>query len=229
MNTKKIAVAVSLLISAASGEAYTIESAKWAAGTASFYLNLGQYNNIAARDLAVWDQYTGNTHLTTTKNSATNGSGIWFMDGRSTIEWSSDVGWDLPGNILGVTSFNSLNGQGGNDGVMREADILINPDFDWANGGYDIGRVLLHEIGHAIGLGHSQFGDAIMGPYIYWGDTRSELTADDIAGAKFLYGQRTSTGSVPDSGSTAALLTFGIGALLAIRKRRKVSPWIYEQ
>jgi hypothetical protein len=214
---KLIATAGLLLASTIAADAYTLETAHWKPGTVSFYVDLGTFNNVAARELAVWDQYTGKTFLTTTKNSATNGE-VWFMDGRNSIEFASAVGWNLPGNILGVCSFNDLNSAGVNTGIMQESDILINPNYNWDNGYYDIGRVLLHEIGHAIGLGHSEFGDAIMGPYIYPGDTRSELTADDIAGATFLYGP--GSRNVPDSGSTAALLTFAIGALIAIRKQQ---------
>jgi matrixin/protein with PEP-CTERM/exosortase system signal len=218
--TQSIIAAGFILLTSLTGNAYTIENVKWLPGPVSFYLELGSFNGVAAQKLADWNQYTGQTHLGVTTNSTVNGN-VWFMDGRNSIEWSSAVGLDLPNNVLGVCSFNSLDPNGDNDGRMREADVLLNLDFasDFASGYYNIGRVLLHEIGHAIGLGHSEYSDAVMYPYISAG-ALPELTADDIAGARSLYGQQVK--SVPDSGSTIILLGLAVAGLLGfkIAKRR---------
>jgi peptidoglycan hydrolase-like protein with peptidoglycan-binding domain len=47
-------------------------------------------------------------------------------------------------------------------------------------------NVALHEIGHLLGLAHSQDTTAIM--YAYYGEDRNDLRADDIAGIQSLYG-----------------------------------------
>lgn len=47
-------------------------------------------------------------------------------------------------------------------------------------------NVSLHEIGHLLGLAHSQDPNAIM--YAYYGEDRNDLRADDIAGIQSLYG-----------------------------------------
>jgi hypothetical protein len=47
-------------------------------------------------------------------------------------------------------------------------------------------NVSLHEIGHLLGLAHSQDANAIM--YAYYGENRNDLRADDIAGIQSLYG-----------------------------------------
>lgn len=47
-------------------------------------------------------------------------------------------------------------------------------------------NVALHEIGHLLGLDHSQDQNAIM--YAYYGEGRNDLRADDIAGIQSLYG-----------------------------------------
>ena len=85
--------------------------------------------------------------------------------------------------------------------TMREADVLVNnaQAFDSYHGLLrieqdgtvlsDIHRVLIHELGHVIGLDHpdthGQNVQAIMNSIE--GD-RETLSADDIAGAQFLYG-----------------------------------------
>jgi hypothetical protein len=47
-------------------------------------------------------------------------------------------------------------------------------------------NVALHEIGHLLGLSHSQDTNAIM--YAYYGEDRNDLRPDDVAGAQSLYG-----------------------------------------
>lgn len=56
-------------------------------------------------------------------------------------------------------------------------------------------NVALHEIGHLLGLAHSQDPNAIM--YAYYGVDRNDLRADDIAGAVSLYGAPAPTPANP--------------------------------
>ncbi|MFN2508389.1 MAG: matrixin family metalloprotease [Chthoniobacterales bacterium] len=85
---------------------------------------------------------------------------------------------------------------------LVEADVLFNKaqTFDsyrgnlkfGGTGGYaiaDIRRVFLHELGHGIGLAHSD-GDNVMAPII---SNRDTLSNDDIAGGQALYGAPTVT------------------------------------
>jgi peptidoglycan hydrolase-like protein with peptidoglycan-binding domain len=58
---------------------------------------------------------------------------------------------------------------------------------DQAGGaGIRLYNVALHEIGHLLGLAHSQDQGAIM--YAYYAEDRNDLRADDIAGIRSLYG-----------------------------------------
>ncbi|WP_261556777.1 matrilysin family metalloendoprotease [Frankia tisae] len=59
--------------------------------------------------------------------------------------------------------------------------------------GTDLLTVALHEIGHGIGLDHSADPAAVM--YAYYGGIRRELTVDDIAGIRQIYGGK---GWAPD-------------------------------
>lgn len=73
-------------------------------------------------------------------------------------------------------------------------DIHFDSREQWTTNpaaGVDLIEVATHEIGHALGLAHSQVGAAIMaGMYagVYQGPGTSFLYADDIAGIRALYG-----------------------------------------
>lgn len=54
---------------------------------------------------------------------------------------------------------------------------------------FDIETVALHEIGHILGLAHSDVPDAVMFASVGANRTKRDLTADDIAGVQGLYPQ----------------------------------------
>lgn len=56
--------------------------------------------------------------------------------------------------------------------------------------GWDLFSVALHEIGHLIGLDHSDKVESIMYAYMPTGIKFSGLYQDDISGAQYLYGSR---------------------------------------
>ena len=65
-------------------------------------------------------------------------------------------------------------------------DMHLDADESWRIGtGIDLFTVVLHEAGHALGLGHSDQPGAVMYPYYRFA---YGLTSDDIAGIQDLYG-----------------------------------------
>ena len=54
--------------------------------------------------------------------------------------------------------------------------------------GIDLPTVALHELGHGLGLAHSNVTSAVM--YAYYGGPRRDLTADDITGIQSIYGAK---------------------------------------
>ncbi len=83
------------------------------------------------------------------------------------------------------------------DGVVTESDINLNMYYSWANsaqpGCYDVYTIILHEMGHAMGLGDVRSSDHNYNTTVMWYEvwTNSEkrsLKADDIAGLVAIYG-----------------------------------------
>ncbi len=87
-----------------------------------------------------------------------------------------------------------------NGNAATETDVIFNTAFTWDSyrgahaghaGAFDIRRVALHELGHALGLSHpdeatpTQSVSALMNSII---GNLDALTSDDIAGAQRLYG-----------------------------------------
>lgn len=75
------------------------------------------------------------------------------------------------------------------NGGTRAGDVVFNSTAAWNYGSnFDIQTVAIHELGHSLGLGHSQFSTAVM--YDTYTGVKQSLTADDIAGIQSIYGAR---------------------------------------
>ena len=135
-----------------------------------------------------------------------------FFDGTNTVGFStrermSQLG--LSEITLAVTSWVSVIDRG----VIAEADVLVNPAYNWTDvvdsGFWDLRATLVHEAGHFLGLGHSGVGrvgesglvagSAVMWPYTFGRGSSlgRTLTADDVTGAAVLYpGPAAATGRI---------------------------------
>jgi len=102
--------------------------------------------------------------------------------GGQTLDGNHDVGWaDIAdSSVLGVTWYSTS---------ADEFDIILdNANFVWAaacTGNYSLQTVYLHELGHAVGLGHSEVTTAVM--YAYYSGPRCALAQPDIDGVSALY------------------------------------------
>ena len=84
---------------------------------------------------------------------------------------------EIPGNVLGYAFFPTQ------DGSAIGGDILLDSLFDYNNNRSVFRALVLHEIGHALGLGHVA-DDSVMTPTI----SVSSLQPDDRQGIRQLYG-----------------------------------------
>lgn len=85
----------------------------------------------------------------------------------------------------------------------------------------DVLEVLVHEIGHSLGLGHEYNINAIMNPTLgnrFSGLGTGYLLEDDIAGIHAIYGERPNPQTVPDSSFRVHFMVI-LGILFYVRKR----------
>jgi len=110
-------------------------------------------------------------------------------DWNSNVIMFQDEAWAHSSSALAITCV-TLNLD---TGEILDADIELNsPAYDFAlpgeASGSDLRTVLTHEVGHLLGLSHSQFGGAVMVDSYQPNVILSSLSDDDIAGVCAIYG-----------------------------------------
>ena len=73
--------------------------------------------------------------------------------------------------------------------TIAEADIVTNDGIECALPNSDLlAELFAHELGHTLGLGHSEDSDALMWPFIHNDGRGARLSSDDIEGITKIYG-----------------------------------------
>lgn len=152
-----------------------------------------------------WNQHINNVQFTGVEAAV---GGEAEDDNINDLFFSATIFGDSFGDSTLAVTLNRF--QGFNNPLPRvEADIVFNNKSDLNWNSYrgerrtdidDLRRVLIHELGHALGLDHpddiGQTVDAVMNAFVSDVDT---AIADDILGAQSLYG--VGQAGVPDGGS----------------------------
>jgi hypothetical protein len=134
----------------------------------------------------IWNYWSGHDlmHRLTTTHSSTN---FPSNDGNNYI-YRVNVGL----GYIGLTHYYPTGS------IMTSADINLNMFYPWANsqqpGCYDVWTVFLHEAGHAAGLGHSLYQNAVMYPIIPINTEKRDLAQDDKLGIQACYSNVNSNG-----------------------------------
>ena len=193
MTAKHLLAAAALSLTAAGSfapaHAYSLEGPTWAGKQATFDFRVaGQpsaaYSTALQRSLLIWNQksaFKWNPVRAIANPCAQSGPGGAAL--RTTA-----CGQGFGSGVLGITmfSYNQAN-------HMIHAGTVFNANANFSiydgplRASPDFRRVAIHEMGHALGLGHenNQNIPAIMQPFI--SDT-DRPTADDVRGIRAMYG-----------------------------------------
>ena len=189
----------------ATANAYQLEGCKWPQPTTSFYVDIpgsgGIWNDAFENAMHAWGV---GTEFQFTIIRGTYSDPCNANDHNNGVRFSSSDCGDAWGSAtLGVCHYWFTT-----DGTLTQADIVFNSNKTWnvystpqQGSTYDFGRVAVHELGHALGLGHEDSGVASI-MTTYSGDLTTPQR-DDINGVAALYAVRTvdspDTISVPAS------------------------------
>jgi hypothetical protein len=241
------ALAIAALASLASPHAlgYVLIGGSWPSGKIAMQLQLDatapasptlplidgstSWNAVAISAMTEWNPTLTRSKFdwTTSASTTTKSS-----DGTNNVFFSDKVyGQSFGTNVLAVTLVDHYDEAGLPAARTREADLIVNNALSWNSypgprrSTLDLRRVLLHELGHVLGLDHpdlatpAQFVSAIMNSTISNLDT---LQGDDKAGVGTLYGtalqtpaitqQPTSRTAAVASGTSLTIALDGVSA-----------------
>ncbi|XP_057489668.1 metalloendoproteinase 2-MMP-like [Actinidia eriantha] len=136
----------------------------------------GTNSNAISAVVRAFNKWTGATHFTFSQTQNVGNANLQI--GFHRRDHGDGAPFDGPGGTL-AHAFSPTDGR-----------FHFDADESWVvgavRGSFDMETVALHEIGHLLGLGHSQVQNAIMYASTEAGVTKG-LHADDIAGIKDLY------------------------------------------
>lgn len=185
----------------------TVLGIRWPNGVRYFVMNrdvpgvpAAELRSAIGRAFSTW---------TNTGSSAVLSEFVGFVNAAPGVDDGASVIGFVPlddDNLLGQTSF-VLDGE---TGEIVESDIELNANFAWSvalggeAGRHDVESIVLHEVGHLLGLGHSALGEtellegdrrrligkgAVMFPIAFPPGNIADrvLSTDDAAGVSDIY------------------------------------------
>jgi len=163
----------------------------------------------------IWANVSGFTNL-----GQVDDSGLSFGADESSSTSFGDIrigaiAFDGPGGTLAHAYQPGTDAEFLNGSIA--GDIHIDNSEDWI-GTFDLATVLLHEIGHALGLEHSNAPGSVLNPF--YNGVNLTLSDDDIAGIQFLYGAAVIEPSVVPLPGAPILFLSALGLIGFVKRKR---------
>ena len=211
MKSSRILLGFLLVISgAAVTRAYVLNGPKWATQQVPYYINPA---NADMSESAAIDAIQQGAMAWTAQSNAnimlyymgrTSGSNL-TQNGRSEVFFRPTSAGGMAGEAYWWydASYHLIEA----DVAFYDGGFKFFPGSSGCSGGIYLTDIATHELGHALGLGHSSVSSASMYPAMGWCDTSLRtLDSDDLAGIEKLYpggGGSTSTNTAPTVQITA--------------------------
>ncbi len=152
-------------------------------GRSAMQWSIGQWNSVQGSSFRFVEGPDTDAY------ASSNLCNLQIADGINTVRFSYLLPLGTLGSTCAVVS-------GFQSGVPRvtEFDIQLDATADWEDGpqtpewAYDLRSTMLHELGHALGLDHTDSAGGVMLPSIGLGEQFRTITSDDRAGVLAMYG-----------------------------------------
>ncbi|MAF33091.1 MAG: matrixin family metalloprotease [Desulfobacterales bacterium] len=209
--------------------AYVQWGPPWPSSTTTFYVKYdnGTYDTAFIEAMNKWNGLSNFSFSSNTSTYVDPCNSVSSPDYLNSYNFSSnncDRGW---GGATLAVCYLWYSGS-----TRLDTDVIFNSNRSWGvhdgttTSPYDFKRVAVHEVGHALGLGHETTNTAIMNPY--YSTTIIGPQTDDINGLVALYGGTTPTPT--DQISLRAyngqyLIAEGGGGDLVYANRDAIGAW----
>jgi hypothetical protein len=162
----------------------------------------GVGSNILNDVMTTWTNVPNSNFVFTHGGDSTKECPSLVKECKGVADGENTFGWEeiKQPRTLGVTYWKTTE-----DGLEVDVVLTTNKKTSWNtnNANYDVFTVVLHELGHALGLAHSTVSAAVM--YASYHGYMDNLHQDDICGIQALFGAQddacfstTGTGEVTD-------------------------------